>query len=337
LDRFDFFPSFFNLFKIRAAYGETGQLPGTRDAIRLLWEATGSPYGTGARLDDIGNNEIQPERIKEFEVGFDTEFFNSYSLEVTYFRQEASNSIIPFVNAPSTGLSLSTVPTNIGKVKGWGIETLFSGRPIQTSVFQLDFTLVNSFQDNEVTDLGGAPPIYAADRGFNVIKEGLSQWAFHHYRLLGAKFKADGTYDGPSYSDEKEYLGTPIPPYTGSLSLNITLFKNLSVYAMTEWATGHSVLNYTQRQAIRNGNGAEIRELGDLIGIDPLTNNVWDPFPDRAPLTPGTPEYIAAANKLAKLTRTSRSYGGYIEPADFLRLREVSVSYNLMDMSPVCW
>ncbi len=345
LDKFDFFPkSIFSLFKIRAAYGETGQLPGSRDAIRLLFEAQRNPYGVGSRLDDLGNVEIEPERIKEFELGFDTEFLSNYSFEFTYYRSFASNSIIGFENAPSTGLgiveggSTITKPINIGAVEGWGFETLLSGRPISTPNFQLDFTLVSSFQDNEVTDLGGAQPIFAVDRGLNVIKEGLPKHAFFAFRTLGAKFDEDGLYAGPLLSEEKEFLGTPIPTTTGSFSFNITLWRNLNIYAMTEWALGHSVMNYTQRQAIRDGLGvAEMRELADLVGADPTQSRNWqsrykDWFPDRDPLTPGTPEYIEAANKLAKFNRISNGKGGYIEEADFLRLREVSLSYDVTDL-----
>ena len=160
LDKYKFFPSLFNLMKVRAAYGESGVLPGLVAGIPLLWEAEPSGYGAGAVLSAIGNNEIKPERIKEFEVGFEAEVFTYYSVEFTYYQQKAKDSIIDFRNAPSTGKIASAVPFNVGAIDGWGVESLIQARPIRTTNFQLDLSLTNNYQTNEVEDLGGAQPIY---------------------------------------------------------------------------------------------------------------------------------------------------------------------------------
>ncbi|NIR50662.1 TonB-dependent receptor, partial [candidate division KSB1 bacterium] len=138
----------------------------------LLYEAEQGGFGAGGVLRRIGNAEIEPERVKELELGFDAEFFANYALELSYYSQDIEDSIILFRNAPSTGKTRTSVPFNIGQASGRGIETLFQGSPIRTKNFGLDFTLINSFQDNEVDDLGGAQPIFD---GFdiNVVKEGL--------------------------------------------------------------------------------------------------------------------------------------------------------------------
>ena len=57
LDDLDWFPSgLFNLFKIRAAYGENGQLPDPLASIPFLWGAEyAGGYGAGAVITNIGN------------------------------------------------------------------------------------------------------------------------------------------------------------------------------------------------------------------------------------------------------------------------------------------
>ncbi|HKJ67213.1 MAG TPA: carboxypeptidase-like regulatory domain-containing protein, partial [bacterium] len=132
LDRFKFTPAVFSLLKLRTAYGESGVLPQLTDGIPLLWEAEPSGYGAGAVLNAIGNSEIRPERLKEWEFGLEAEFTRRFSAEFTYYRQRSEDSIIEFRNAPSTGRTASAVPFNIGVIKGWGTEILLQARPFRT-------------------------------------------------------------------------------------------------------------------------------------------------------------------------------------------------------------
>ena len=133
MDKYSWFPSnLLNLFKLRVAYGENGQLPDVLAPIPLLWGATTGGYGAGATIVNIGNNSIKPERIKEFEIGFDAELFENYSLEFTYYKQNASNSIVYILESPSTGLTETGVPFNIGGMKNWGAEF-----QIQDKVFRI--------------------------------------------------------------------------------------------------------------------------------------------------------------------------------------------------------
>ena len=356
LDRYQFLPSMFDLLKIRAAYGESGVLPGRLDGIPLLWSAGVGGFGVGANLANIGNTEIEPERIKVFEVGLEAEIFTNYSLEFTYYNQRAVNSIIDFNNAPSTGKTASAVPFNIGESKGSGFESLFQARPISTRNFQLDLSLTNNFQKNEVTDLGGAQPIYD---GFdvNVIKEGLPKHSFYTWKVLGANFDADGKYTGPivtnvditdratldrfGFTDidtlkaSRYDFGTPIPTYNGSLSLNLNLFKNFNLYLLADWATGHKRYNNTKLFAIYyagffgGANNKEYRTLEEQLGVKDYDDM------DITALAVGSDEYKAAADRYAKLDR--RWDGNFIEDADYFKLREISISYSLKDLLPMIY
>ena len=318
LDKYDFFPKFFDMMKLRAGYGESGQLPGTRDAIPLLWQAERSGIGTGAVLSFIGNTEIEPERIKEIEVGFDTEFMDDYAMEFSYFMQRAENSIIGMNLAPSTGKIASAVPYNVGEAKGWGWEVLLRGRPISTRNFMMDFTVTHSFQDNEVLDIGDAQPMYS---GFdvNVYKPGLPKYAYYVYKVHGALFDADGAYagldvDGPG--DEKTYAGTPIPTHTGSFTMDMRILRNFNIRVLCDWNLGQSMYNMTSLFQALTGNNAKRNELAEKLDE----------------LTPGTEEYTETAHAYAK---TSGSYDwNYIEESDYFKLREISLSYDLSNFIP---
>ncbi|MCL6099159.1 MAG: TonB-dependent receptor, partial [Bacteroidetes bacterium] len=324
LDRLGVVPTdIFNLLKFRVAYGESGLLPLSTDAIPLLWTATSGAYGGGATLISIGNAAIEPERIKEFEFGIDAELFNMFSLELTYYIQSAEKSIVGFNNPPSTGLTASSVPFNIGKIKGSGFESLLQAKLLNSQDYALDLGFIWNYQTNEVVDLGGAQPIFD---GFsnNVIKEGLRKHEFYREVVNGAKFDANGKYIGVDVQTTRTALGNPIPTHTGSFTINFKFLKNFYFYVLTDWALDRKMFNDTQLFAARFGNYVPRINLGAQIGIGTV--------PGITPYAVGTPEYIAAANAYAK---TDGNYpSNYIVDAQFLKLREISISYSFKDFLP---
>lgn len=333
VDKLGVLPDAISFLKLRAAYGETGQLPGNNDGIRLLWGASPSGFGVGATPSSIGNSEIEPERVKELELGFEASIFENYGIDFTYYRQNAENSIIGLLNSPSTGLVASASPFNIGESKGSGVELAINASPVLSKDYELNLSALFSYSQNEVTDIGEAQPIRD---GFdlNTVEEGLPRSAFYTYEVKGATFDSDGFYTGPDVSFTEEnrvFLGTPYPEYQGSFGLDVRFLKNFNVYALLEYQVGLSVFNNTLLFANDFGNGAEYERLQGLLAGTPgvgssFYNNDDDPSTDITPLTPGTDEYIAAAERYAELT-TSADFG-YVEEADFFRLREVSFSYD---------
>lgn len=323
MDKYDFMGNLFDLLKLRLAYGESGQLPGNIDAIPLLWEAEAGGYGAGAVLSAIGNDELEPERIKEFEVGIDFELFNSLSVEATYYQQFAENSIIDFRNSPSTGQTASAVPFNIGALKSKGFETLVQYTPVRTNDYRLDLSAIYNYQKNEVTDLGGAQPIFD---GFdvNVIKEDLPKHEFYVNKVLGPAFDANGNYTGAQLSDERVAVGNPIPTHSGSFSVNFTFLKNFKLYVLADWTMDQKIFNNTKLFAIRFGNNPDYTLYRKQLGI--VTDEEVTPF------TPGSVEYNEVANKLVAIDW--RYDYNFIEEADFIKIREISLSYSFKDLLP---
>ncbi len=341
LDRFDAVPSFFSILKLRAAYGVSGQLPGSFDAVPVLYTAEVGGDGAGAAPVLIGNATIEPERVREFETGLDIELANRVGIEFTYYNQRADESIFGRQLAPSTGLVASSVPFNVGEIAIQGLEFALNATPISTDFATLDLGVVLSHQTNEVksvgTDIAGNPLPDLYD-GFdvNVIKPGLSRSAFYVTPVNGALFNADGTYAGIdagvqvdgsgnpldencNVEDDRCVRGTPYPDFNGSLTASLTLFRDFTLYALTDFATGLSVFNNTDLFRAQFGNYAQRNDLADQLGIGSRD--------EIADLTPGTQEYTDAANAYA---RTSNSFDdNFVREADYIKLREVTVRYNL--------
>ncbi|MEX0904596.1 MAG: carboxypeptidase-like regulatory domain-containing protein [Balneolaceae bacterium] len=320
LDQFDFLPELFDLFKLRAAYGETGQLPAIFDGVDLLYGAEAFAVGRGLTIEEVGNPEIEPERIRELEIGVDTDFLDSYTAEITYYKQWAEDSIFEFDRAPSTGLTFDSPAFNVGGVEGQGVEIAFGGTPIRQRNFELSFNVLYSFQENEVKDLGGAQPIFD---GFdlNVIDEGLPKSSFYVLDVDGAARDANGEVilsgtglPAPNVSDERVLKGIPYPEHNGSINLNMRLFRNFEIYSLVDWATGLSVYNNTRIFQILFGNDVKYSEKTEAF-LD---------------ADPGSAEYDALADEVANLN--ANYDGNFIEDADFIKLREVSVAYDFTEL-----
>ena len=315
-------PEWANFLKLRAGYGETGQLPGFNDGAERIWGATNSAYGTGGLIDFVGNTAIQPERIREFEIGLEAEFFESLGLDLTYYMQRAQDSIIDFRQAPSTGIT-NLVPFNVGGIKGNGFEAAVNYTAVQTSNSQVDFGFTYSWQDTEVTDLGGAQPIFD---GFslNVIEEGQRRSEFFVPVVHGALFDDDGVYAGVDADSDRSAVGNPIPVHSGSFFTDIRLFRNLSAYVQFDFAYDVYVYNNTDQFAVQFRNLERYERVRAQLGLSNFYTG------DAQAFDPGTEEYMRAADEFA-LLNPGYDYG-FIERADWLKLRELSLSYNFRDV-----
>lgn len=328
LDKYDFLPSFFNLAKIRAAYGENGQLPGLLDGTPYIWATEKGGYGGGAVLSSLGNSAIEPERIKEIEIGFDTELFNQISLELSYYKQYAKNSIVGFPLSSSTGKTASSLPFNVGALENSGLESLIQYHPIRSSEYDLELDLIWNYQSNKITDLGGAQPIYAGFNSSNTIQPNLPRSEFYSFEVLGALFDANGKYAGVKTSTDRISLGNPIPKHTGSFTVNFKFLKNFTLYVATEFALNFQMYNYTKAFGANTGNNPDVNRYRAMLGLSELYPGVAPK--DITPFTPNTPDYVATANKLAKV---NGSYvANYIEDADYFTVRELSFSYDFTDL-----
>src|SRR5690606_24329276 len=129
---------FVSSFRLRAAYGESGQQPDVFDAIRSF-SPRAQPDGSPAVYPDApGNPDLGPERSREFEAGFDATLFGDrVSLDVTYYDQVTRDAIVARNVAPSSGFFESQF-VNIGKLSNRGVEVSVNARTIETEAFDWD-------------------------------------------------------------------------------------------------------------------------------------------------------------------------------------------------------
>ena len=297
-------------FRLRAAFGASGQQPGALDAVQYYTGTTNALFGGSAPgvslgnlvtfLAGLGNNSLRPERSKEIEAGFDAGFLkNRITLEATVYRKNTSDALVQRLLPGSLG-SVQARTDNVGKVKNEGIEVSIAARVLDKSSLQWDVQLELSGNRNRLVALGeGVPPI----TGF-----GFQQRP--GYPLFGGWWPkidsfSDANKDGfidPSevtVTDTAAFLGATIPARTASLNTNISLFKGkLRIGGQVEYKGGFKSLEVsTMFQCLFVGNCQYL--------TDPKTS----------------------------LFNQARAVGGvfgdWAEDASFVRLREANIAYTL--------
>ncbi len=309
-----FFPdaSWLNQLRLRAAYGASGVQPGTIDAVQffaptsLRAENTETP---GVVFSALGNRNLRPERSTEIEAGIDGTFWNSrLTTELTYYNKSSKDALVSRILPPSIGTGLASRAENVGRVRNSGVEALLNAQLLQRDAFGWDVSLNGSTNGNELVSLGELPSIITSSSIRQVEGYPLnSYWS----RPLKGYADTDGnriiTVDELVVGDTAEFLGYSIPRHEVAFTNGFDFWKRrLRLTTLVDYKGGHKL--YYNSERIRCSARANCQGL-----LDP-----------NAPL-------FEQARSVALREHPSRTVAGYFEDADFIRLREVALTFNAAD------
>jgi TonB-dependent starch-binding outer membrane protein SusC len=323
--------------RLRTAYGMSGQRPNFRDAQTLL-EPTSATVGgnevTAVRLSRVGNIELEPERTTEFEVGFDAGFLEDrLALEFAYFQKRSRDALVARPLPPSYGLTGDAGTTgliwdNLGSVKNWGTEASLNARLIQTPDVGLNLRLSASTLDNRIEDLGeDIQPITFNRNGVQQHKQGFPTGAFfgRRFEIANPGQQRLLTRDDVRLldTDSVVFLGRSLPSNTQSLSADLSLFRNvITISSVFERRAGHYQLNDTERfrctTGYSRGNAGSNPGMGQCAGVADPNASLFEQARFIA-------MRLGAVNPATNQRVTTVT--GYIEPADFIKWREFSVTF----------
>jgi TonB-dependent starch-binding outer membrane protein SusC len=316
-----------NTLRLRAAYGQSTQQPGSIDALRFYGQAAvrkDAVSGSGVTLANLGNADLKPELSQEIEAGFDAGLLsNRVTLEATAFYKQTRDALIQREIVPSLGTT-TTQFFNLGKVSNRGVELRLDTRIIDKPNFAWDLTFTGSVTKNNLDDLG---------EGVEPITLGFIQRHVEGYPLGGIwdrpilsynDANGNGVIEPAVYDDAGNvvvpaeytvgdtavYRGSAIPTREFGLRSNFSFFRNLfSLGALFDYRGGNWIENGTD--SFRCGGGViYCRAL-----IDP-TASLKDQAAAAA-YTYGDPNGFTE--------------WGFFEPAWFIKLRELSLTFNAPD------
>ncbi|MBE7172761.1 MAG: SusC/RagA family TonB-linked outer membrane protein [Williamsia sp.] len=284
--------SWWDLFKIRAAYGESGNLTGIGAYDRFNAYSSTSFLGRTSFYSSatLANTNVKPERQKELEFGTDLAFFkNRLSLQFNYYIKKVSDLLFPRVIAPTTGFS--SLLDNIGSLQNRGFEIVLNGSPVASKNVHWDITGIFNRNRNKVLNTGQALILYSTNAGAPVaLLQGYPVGVFYGTffakdnsgnlvkSTAGIPLQELGVQNSPlSYTPQRnasgqpsgstvrKIIGDPNPDYTASL-VNEVSYRKLNLRVQLDAVQGVDVFNadWRTRQGVGNGKVAEQEDLGQV-------------------------------------------------------------------------
>jgi TonB-linked SusC/RagA family outer membrane protein len=293
-------------FRLRGAYGASGQSPGPLDALTYLTPVTASVFGgastPGVTLGGLGDPALKPEHSREIEAGFDAGLLNNrVRLEFTLYDKHTSDALVQRQLPHSIGAVVQRLE-NVGVVSNRGVEISLYARVIESRNLTWDIETEASGNRNRLVSLAaGVPPIL--DFGVKNIP-GYPLYGIWWPDLLSYSDKnGDGFIDPTEVvvSDTVVYKGSSVPTRTLTANTGVSLWRNrFRVGAQIDYKGGFVSSNFND--AFTCGFSLNCRSLHDPTAS----------LEDQA-------RAIAAPRAFA---------GAYTQNAEHIRLREVAITYN---------
>jgi TonB-linked SusC/RagA family outer membrane protein len=241
-------------FRLRFAYGASGQQPETFAALRTFQPITTGVGGAALTPAFIGNPDLAPERGRELEVGFETSLLDQrLGLDFTYYNQRTRDAILLRQQPPSQGFPGSQF-VNAGEIANQGVEVQVSTTPVRRQGLDLTTQFNLSWNENEVIDLGGDEFISLGTQQHRV---GFPIAGWFERKVVSADVDSQGRpvnvlCDGgtgrqgleqggaavPCAQAPRVYLGPSQPRWEGSVASTLTLWDRISLYGLVDFKLG---------------------------------------------------------------------------------------------------
>ena len=330
-------PGMLNNLRLRAALGWAGSQPGLLNAYSQYVTFLPFPFaGRPGLANDatFGNPDLKNERAREWEVGTEVGFLNGrIGTELTYYDRIVEDLLFFRPLPTSTGFSRQFFP--IGEMSNKGIELLLRTNNLNSSKVDWTTTATYTRNRNKVESLDILD--FASAGGYpNRIRAGQPAGVFYgsyaardcttgaflldslgRYRRsnqtadMGATLAARQAISKGTCNDSlNKVIGDPNPKWMGSLLNEFTVARKVRLRALLDGVFGNDIMNLStraQNAGIASNSKSYERELlpyGDPRKLPPTWNS-----------------------------RTQGIFEYWIEDGSFVKLREVSASYNF-DSAP---
>lgn len=286
--------SFADELKLRFAYGESGNEPLYGQQFTAM-DVTRNIDGLPGLvvLGTTGATDLRYERQREFEIGTDALLADGRaSLELTVFQKNISDLLLQRTLAPSSGFNIEFF--NGGSMRTRGVEIALAVVPIQTS--RIEWMMRTTFSANRsvITDLP-VPAFITTGGGFGTsigafrIEEGASPT-----QIVGNDTLADG-------SSVVTKIGDANPDFRMSFVNDVDLGR-FNIHVLLDWQKGSEILNLTKL----------------LWDFGQVSEDYGTPIPSST--------QTVGERRLAGFQRVARNY---MESASFLKMRELTLSYDM--------
>ncbi|WP_109695903.1 SusC/RagA family TonB-linked outer membrane protein [Chitinophaga deserti] len=308
-----------NDLKLRISYGETGNSLIGNYASRALFGLSGTYEGLpGAAPTQLAISNLTWESNKSVNFGADLSLLNDrVNIVADYFIANRTNLLL---NKPLPNTSgFATVLQNVGSLKNSGLELELRTININGEfVWQTRFN--HTFLKNRVTKL-----LDGVDRIGTSTVIGKPINSIFTYRYAGVN-AGDGrpmwydTLGNITYNTaarDRVYLdGTLDPDYYGGIT-NEFSYKNFSLNVFLQYSGGNYIYNQDKQFASRSGGTIDRNQLA----------TEWARWTKPGDVTSVSKPFYPGA-----ITGTGSAYSTsdrFFEKGDYMRIKELTLAYNL--------
>jgi len=312
--------------KLRAGYGETGNLPSALNAYANIVNVSVFPADATnlnpGRLPSTqaGNADLQWETSDQINVGLDFSVLdNRIYISADYYTKRTENMIFPSTLPKSTGF-LTKVINLDGVIENTGFEFAINASLVNTSDFSWNSSLNMSFNDNIVMDIPEDEIIFSTrlqnlGGNLSITKNGIpigSFWGLNAEGVdpqTGDMIFTDNNGDGTITPDDKQVIGNPMPDFTYGF-VNEFSYKNFDLNVVIDGSYGNEIYN-TGKQNLQSMRFSE-QQSADVA-------DRWRNPGDQTDM----PRATLVDSNLNSFINTR-----WIEDGSYLRVRDISLSYN---------
>jgi len=286
----------------------------------------------------LNNPDIKPSFAKSVEAGIDLRFLkNRVGLDLTYYNQRNENQIIQLDVSGASGYS--SVVVNAGLIQNRGFELALTGTPFQTKFFTWNSTLNFARNRSMVKELYPGVNVYQLDANtYSSVSIFLNAEVNKPFgSLVGQAYLRDSA-TGKIMLDANNLpmhqtnynFGSVLPDFTGGFLNTFSIWK-FELAAMIDFQSGGRFFSWSKMLAVKSGQAAETAVLNDK------GNNVRDPIANGGGvkvngISFATKQEVTAyvdARSYFRNTIGTRIYEEWLYDASYIKLREVSLGFNM--------
>lgn len=336
--------------KIRASIGYTGNQEGIGYyEYHNIYRASGVKYEGNPGLGFAyykPNPDLTWEKTLQYGVGIDASLLRDrISVTFDWYKKDTHDLLLTHSINSLSGYSDMT--SNVGSVTNTGLELTINSHNL-TGAFKWDTNFNISWTKNKVTELAKdaeGNDVDIEDGYCNIIRVGESLAAFYLIKQEGiyqtkeeilsqpggqalwdsgirpgdVKYY-DANGDGTINNEDRVLCGTPFPKFYGAIG-NSFSYKGFDLNIDLQYSLGHKL--YAGWKQYSNGAG----NLGGAASGAAIFKGDWDDRWTGEGTSNSVPRAVATGTAYNNnfLTYTTR----FLEDADFLRIRNITLGYTL--------
>jgi TonB-linked SusC/RagA family outer membrane protein len=297
--------------------------------------AQGFPYGSLAGYSinsKLVATGIKPELTNQYEVGLDANLLSEkITASVTFFHSQTSNQTIATGTSWTSGFS--TLLTNVGVTQSQGLEASVKVTALKTQNMNVTIGGNYTYLDNTVLSITPLVPSVTLGTSGNAASQVFAGKAFpvitgyDYERDPQGHVIVDGKTGLPTQTSDIKILGNATPKHVLGINAAAT-YKSFSISILFEYRGGYSIYN---------GVGPELDWSGTSYRSG-LYNRQSFVYPNSVIQNA---DGSFTSNKTVAIINGNGNNGfwsdginrqvtsNYVTSGEFLKLREVSLGYNL--------